>query len=306
MRRTRIVGATALAALALGSGLMLYGCGPQGSKEVTLEPTISGSSLVTEGTLTVGVDSTLAPFGGISSGEIIGVDVDIAAAIATELGLQLEIVDTSGENVVNMLQDGEIDIAMSITVAQTQNTEVATIGPYLENGPALFGLDTDGTSVDLDQLTNSKIGAYTNSIASRTASAYCGTSNLVTYTSLSEAFEALVNNEIDYVASDSVAGGYLSMSYEGVGYAAFLDDPSGVYLGVLQTNTTLSDAVLDALSTIESNGVLSTIAAKWTGIDCASNVMPTSEITLNEPVTTTSSSSEDEGEDEDEDSEDVE
>ncbi len=305
MKRSRIAGSVVLASLMLGSGFLLTGCATQGTKEVTLDPAVSSSALVTAGTLTVGVDSSNAPFGGLSNEgtseeTIIGLDVDVAAAIATELGLSLEVVDISGDNVIDVIEGGEVDIAMSTPVAQTQNTSVSTIGPYLENGSALFGQDVDST-VDLDSLGSAQIGAYTNSVASRAASEYCDSSNLVTYTSLSDAFAALEDGEVEYVASDIVAGGYLSMSYEGVAFAASLDDPSGVYIGVLQTNTALSEAVLEALQTIYGNGVLDTVVSKWTGVSCAEYVMPIEDIALNAPsVTVASDSGEEESESESE------
>ncbi len=275
------VATATLAALALGSCLMMSGCGTEGSREVSLDPTVSGSSLVTEGVLTVGVDSTLAPFGGVSNGEIIGLDVDVAAALATELGLELEIVDISGEDFEALLDNDELDIVMNVSATQALSSSLSLVGPYVENGPAIFASDDrEASEFSLDYLATGTVGAYENSAAARAALSYTTESHLETYTSLSDAFEALADGEIDYVASDSVAGGYLSMSYEGIAYMTSLQDPSGVYIGVSNSYSDLITAVQDALETIYSNGVLEVVVAKWVSTSCAASIIPSSGIEL--------------------------
>ena len=253
---------------------LVAGCAhTTGSKEVTVEPQISDDALVAPGTLTVGIDSTLSPFGGESDGQIIGVDVDVAAALASDLGLNLQVVDTSGKNAVTMLGNGEIDVAMNIS--PTQGSGVAVIGPYLDNGPALFGKDI---IEKLDSVAGKRVGATKNSLAATSALSYCDPDDLVEFPSIAEAFDALDNGQIEYVASDAVAGGYLSLTaHDGVVYSISLANPSGTYIGVKQDKTVLQDAIVDSLKNITGNGVLATVAAKWTGTDCASHIIPAAD-----------------------------
>ena len=240
MRRNRIVGTIVTIALAACTCLFLFGCDPEGTKEVNLESKVADSALVTPGTLTVGIDSTMAPFGGESNGEIIGVDVDVAAALASEMGLNLVVVDTSGQNATNLINEKKIDVAMSMAANQGANSNTMLVGPYLENGPVLFGKG-NGTdlNVDITALGGTKVGAYRGSIAANAAGTFCGADNLVTFMSLSEAFDALQNGEVVYVASDAVSGGYLALSYNGAQYAASLQSPAGLFMGVAQAKKTL-------------------------------------------------------------------
>ncbi len=297
MKKPKLV-ATALAVLlAVSSSTLLFGCSSQGSRDVELTPTVSDSNLVSAGTLTVGVDSTLAPFGGISNGEIVGVDVDIAAALASQLGLSLEIVDTSGSDAITMLEDGTIDIAMSISSTRASNSSVSLIGPYLDNSSALFTLDSNATSsVTSTSLANATVGAYSNSNAARAVTEYSGAQNLETFTSLSDAFEALESGSVDYVASDVVAGGYLSMSYDSISYVMSLESStsSEVYIAILDSNATLASSILSALQEIYENGVLEIVAAKWVGTECAMYTIPTQTISIISPDDTDTTTTEDE------------
>lgn len=268
MKRSLLVRiAAVMAAVAICA--LVAGCAhTTGSKEVQVEPQVSADALVAADTLTVGIDSTLSPFGGESDGEIIGVDVDVAAALASELGLNLQVVDTSGKNAVSMLNDGEIDLAMNISPTQSR---IAVIGPYLDNGPALFGKDV---IAKLDDVKGKRVGATSGSLAASTALQYCGAENIAEFPSIAEAFDAFDNGQVEFVASDAVAGGYLALtSHEGVIYSISLANPSGTYIGVGQNNKVLQDAVANALKAITGNGVLQTVAAKWTGIDCAEHII---------------------------------
>ena len=87
MRKRSFV-AVAFAAL-LAVGLFgLAGCTGSGTyqpelKSAEVAPPVIGE----EGTLRVGVNTENPPLAGMGSGKIIGIDVDIAAALADELGL---------------------------------------------------------------------------------------------------------------------------------------------------------------------------------------------------------------------------
>ena len=79
--------------------LGLAGCSQAGSYEgKTLTPTISSPTIGQNGTLRVGIDADGgAPFvTSSSSASYAGLDVDMAAALADQLGLKLELVDVAG------------------------------------------------------------------------------------------------------------------------------------------------------------------------------------------------------------------
>jgi polar amino acid transport system substrate-binding protein len=226
--------------------------------------------------LTVGVDSTSAPYAGEHSGALIGIDVDVAAALADQLGLKLKVVDINSENVVDQLTSNKVDAIMSWNNTGNTSTQVTKVGTYLTDGTALFGISVNGNlQVNKSSLQGVKIGAQAGSISVTTAGTYCGYNNVVTYGTLSEAFAALESGAVTYVACNAVAGSYLATSYGDISYAIMLDSPTNVTLAVAATDTDLQKALSGALTTIKSNGILKVSVAQWIGMSTASKLIPT-------------------------------
>lgn len=240
-----------------------------------MTPTVSSPTVVTDGYLTVGVNSSNAPFAGNYKGEMIGVDVDTAAALADQLGLKLKLVDINSQDAASLLTDGTVDCVMSWNDTSTTISAVSAVGPYLTNGTALFGISLSGSlSVDTGSLQGVKIGAQAGSVSVTTAGTYCGYDNVVTYNTLSEAFDALENGTVAYVACDAVPGAYLATSYSDIVYGTMIDSPTNVTIGVSSSKTDLKQALENALSTIRKNGVLDVTASKWIGTTAATALVP--------------------------------
>ena len=66
------------------------------------------------GTLIVGVKADYPPFGFRSpTGEIVGIEPDLAAAVAKSLGVQLNLVPVTASNRIQFLQQGKIDLVIA-------------------------------------------------------------------------------------------------------------------------------------------------------------------------------------------------
>ena len=91
MKRASVLVATLVVALSMA--VALVGCSSGTYTPQTKDQAVSNSALKSSGTLRVGVNASNAPYAAESSGSIVGIDVDIAAAIADEMGLKLELVD---------------------------------------------------------------------------------------------------------------------------------------------------------------------------------------------------------------------
>ena len=119
-----------LTGLLLTAGLclsLLAGCG---SAAGTSASTTSGSAssgtgtaedtslqdVKTSGTLRVGMCPEYAPFESVdSSGSIVGFDPSLAAALAQQLGVKVECVNTPWEGLIAGLNNGDYDVIMRIT-----------------------------------------------------------------------------------------------------------------------------------------------------------------------------------------------
>ena len=107
---------------AMALAFAMTGCSTDSTYEPeTKTPQVQSPTIKEAGVLRVGVNTGRAPLAGMSGNKIVGVDVDVAAAIADSLGLKLSIVDT-GSDPEGALKDGSVDIVLGIDKSSTDGS----------------------------------------------------------------------------------------------------------------------------------------------------------------------------------------
>lgn len=244
----------------------LTGCSSQQSytpPEKT--PTLASPVIGTDGTLRVGVDTEKAPLAGQPEGStrIVGLDVDIAAALADSFGLKLEIVDV-GKDPETALSEGRVDIVMGIDKSDTDTDTVFWKSEaYLPTAVALFS-----TSSNTEVPTSDSQPSIAAQVSSKSAWAVTNEfeGNIVTTELLDDAFSQLASGEVQYAAADALIGTYAAHKEgDDVQIVALMEQPSGYCIAVSDANADLKQAVSDALATLTSNGVIGVIETKWLG-----------------------------------------
>lgn len=266
----RLRSLVAVSAVALVMAFVLSGCSsiegllnktpyePKGKDPVVVAPTIGE-----DGVLRVGVDTSNPPLAGMNgSGKIIGIDVDLAAALADEFGLKVSIVDV-GSDPAGALKEGKVDIVMGVDKADAGD-DFWVSDSYLPTGIALFSLE-EGAAVPVAgdgstfaaQISSKSAWAITNEF---------GDDVLVSSTTLNDAFASLSKGEVKYVAADAVVGLYAARTQNlDVYISAMLLAPSGYSIGVATDNAELQKLVGEAVKKLSGNGVIGVIEMKWLG-----------------------------------------
>lgn len=267
-----IIGVLCCCVLALAC---LSACALQTNTEVDakLTPKLDGADTVTPGVLTVGINTSNSPYAGINANnETVGLDVDVAAAIAQELGLELQIVDV-GSNGRAALSNNQIDVALDLTKSGTTEV-VAYSEPYLYDGLSLFCLSTNKpvTIEDVAAQANAgtaKILVQADTVAATRVQELLGDDKIVALPTVQAAFDALNAGEELYLVTEAVLGDYFARNYENIIRMGFLgaDCITPIYAVTLTQNSALSNGVNSALTTINTNGVMRVIATKWLGTD---------------------------------------
>ena len=119
---------TAVAAVAVAGTLVLTGCGdqtkkdgPTGSSSGSPSTSASAAPLFSKlpkkfqdaGVIKVGTDASYAPMEQTENGAIIGIDPDLAAALAKELGVKFQFTNGQFDGLITSLYTGRDDIVMS-------------------------------------------------------------------------------------------------------------------------------------------------------------------------------------------------
>lgn len=245
--------------------LLATGCQQQQESYTPPEatPAVSKPVVAQEGVLRVGVNANNAPLAGqpSSSTKIVGIDVDMAAALADQLGLKLEVVDVSTD-AAGALTSGKVDVVMGVN--KSDSPSFWTSDTYLPTAVALFAQSSNSTVPANSAST--KIAAQVSSNSAWAVTNEFDNSTITTTEDLKSAFSALESGKVQYVAADAVVGSYVSNNAGmDVHMIALMQQASGYCVGVLDGNTQLKQAVSNALSAMNSNGVSSVIQKKWLG-----------------------------------------
>ena len=244
--------------------LVLAGCQPQSYTPEAKEPTVSASALGQPGTLRVGVNAASAPLAGqtASSARIVGIDVDVAAYLADQLGCKVEIVDV-GTEPEKALKNKTVDVVLGVD-ASDADTSFWKSATYLDTSVALFGTANESAIPTTD--SKPKIAAQASSKSSWRVTNLFGEDSLVVQSDLKSAFDALSSGSARYVAADAVIGTYVAFSNgDNDKIVALLQDPTGYCAAVDASNTELQGAISSAMDKLVSGGMMSIIEEKWLG-----------------------------------------
>lgn len=222
---------------------------------------IPDSLLHTAGVLTVGLrtQSVTAPMIAASAGGTLqGIDVEIASALADQLGVDVKFVSVSGP--VDGLQAG-CDIVMDVRSGEDSTSTL--ISGYAESTTALFHKGSE-TNITADSLSGKTVGVQTGSLSERAMGQVLTGMSVQGFSNLNEAFDALENGSIDYVACDAYAGAYLAANKD-ITMVGVVDVPTTIGISVDTSNQTLATQIQKALTVIQTNGVEAVIRNKWVG-----------------------------------------
>ena len=218
---------------------------------------------VEAGKLTMATNATFPPYEMTTdSGELEGIDVDTAKAIAEKLGLELQIDDMEFDAALLSVQQGKADIVMAGVTVTDERKAVMDFSDSYATGIQSIIVPNDSDIASPDDLAGKKIGTQRGT----TGYIYCsddfGEDSVVAYDSGLTAVQALNKGQVDAVvidnapATEDVAANpglkVLDTSYAEEDYA----------IGMAK-GSALEDAVNKALEELKADGTLQAIVDKY-------------------------------------------
>ena len=223
----------------------------------------------------VGLDDTFAPMGfRDESGELVGFDIDLARAVAEELGMNVEFKPIDWKAKEAELSAGTVDClwnGMSVTPDRIEG--MALTYKYLNNKIVLMSLaDSDLDVTSADQLKDLKIGTQAGSAALemlQANEAYDSfKDNISEYDKYDTAIMDLKAGRVDVIAVDQVLGEYTNNNLGGEMKECTYSLGDDFYtIGCASDNTELRDKINDALKKLIDDGKATEISEKWFGKD---------------------------------------
>ena len=240
---------------------VLCGCNSSQKYEPAMKnAAITSPSIIENGVLTVGVSGENAPMSAKGSTGIVGIDADMAAAIADELGLKLKLVDVDPDPMA-ALNKGTVDIVMGVDKGDA-TANVWKSDPYVQSGVTLFS-KTQGATAPTKG-SGSKIAVQAASLSNWAISSLYDPAEIVAESDLVTAFKDLADGKADYVAADAVIGMYAAKAASVTVYpVAIIDAPTGYCIAVKDSNSSLKSSIASALTAVNKDGITDTIQKKW-------------------------------------------
>ena len=233
-----------------------------------------GIQLVQDGYLVMGTNAAFPPFEFRSDAEyavngVAGVDVEIAKAIAEELGLTLRVVDMEFGALIISVLNAEIDLAiagMTITEERAQSVDFSI--PYYTAAQVI--ITTEDAEIesaeDLYGLHVAAVINYTGDFIVSDMEEEGAVANVLRATTPANAVMELMAGRVDAVVLDSSTAAALVAQNEGLviveDAAAFSNENYGI--AIRQGNTELRTAVNSVLTRMIASGEIEEIVTRFT------------------------------------------
>jgi ABC-type amino acid transport substrate-binding protein len=223
---------------------------------------------VMAGKLTMATNATFPPYEMTTdSGDIEGIDVDTAKAIAEKLGLELQVDDMEFDAALLSVQQGKADIAMAgITVTDERKAVMAFSDSYATGIQSI--IVPEGSDIaSPDDLAGKKIGTQRGT----TGYIYCtddfGEDSVVAYDNGLTAVQALNNGQVDAVVIDNAPAKEYVAANPGLKVLETSYAEEDYAIGMNKDNTALVEAVNAALEELKADGTLQSIVDKYITAD---------------------------------------
>ena len=234
--------------------------------EESTETTESALPTAVEGVLTMATNAAFPPYEYIEGGEIVGIDAEIAAAIAEKLGLEVQIEDMEFDAIIEAVKSGKADIGLAgMTVTPDRAEEVNFTASYA-TGVQVVIVNEDSAITSVDDLfaegASNVIGVQRNT----TGDLYttwdledAGLATIDRYSKGAEAVQALKTGKVDCVVIDNEPAKAFVAEVEGL---KILDTEYILeeYAGAMnKDNAELFEAVNVALEELIADGTVQAI-----------------------------------------------
>ncbi len=239
----------------------------EGNKELT-----GWAYIEDKGELIVGLDDAFAPMGfRDESGELVGLDIDLARAVSEELGVKVKFKPIVWDTKEMELMSKNIDcIWNGMSATEERQEKMALSKKYLNNRIVILTKDDSVKVANADDLKNYKIGTQVDSAALETmmnSDKYdVFKDNISQYKTYDEALMDMKTGRLDCMVVDEVLGEYKNSKLDKKFPVAEFDFGDDFYaIGCRKGETDVADKLNDALAKLIEQGKAQEISNNWFG-----------------------------------------
>ena len=264
-----------LAPMLIMTGIAVFtACGDtndenKGSTESTEAPTTEEQTTEAPApqVLKMATNAYFQPYEFYDGDKIVGIDAEIAAAIAEKLGMTLEIVDMEFDSIITAVNEGSVDFGMAgMTVNPDRQKEVDFSISYA-NGKQVIIVKEDSPITTADDLFAEgaayKVGVQLGTTGDVYATGDFGSENVVTYSNGNEAVLALLGGSVDCVIIDNEPAKALVAANAGLKILETTYANEDYAICVKKGNSELLAKIDQAIKDLTADGTIDAIIDKY-------------------------------------------
>ena len=218
---------------------------------------------VEPGVLTMGTNATFPPYEYKDGDDVVGIDAEIAQALADKLGLKVKIVDMDFDSLIASVQSGKIDMSLAgMTVTEERKQNVDFTDSYA-TGVQVIIVKEDSDIASADDLEGKLIGVQQGTTGHLYCSDDFGEDNVIPYANGATAVQALLQGKVDCVVIDQEPAKAFVEANEGLKILETAYTTEDYAAAVSKDNPALTAALNSALQELKDDGTIQGILDKY-------------------------------------------
>ncbi len=241
--------------------VLIAGCAK--SSQITLE------KIQEDSTMTFAMTGAYPPFNFINEdGELDGFDIEIAKAIAKEMGVEAEPVTTAWDGIIGGLESKRFDMIIgSMAVTEERLEKVNFTDPYYYDGAQFFVPVGSGIQ-SIEQVEAGTVGVVTGTTFHDALSSMDNIGEIMQFESDVDNFMALEQGRMEGLVTGKFVGLLAPEKYDvQIEPAGSLLYDEKIAIAIRKEDEALLKEVNEALATLVENGTYEEISHKWFGVN---------------------------------------
>ena len=202
------------------------------------------------------------------TGAVIGIDAEIAAAVAEKLGMKLEIKDMAFDSLITAVSTGNVDVVLAGMTVTAEREEAVNFSDSYATGIQVVIVTENSPIASIDDLVGKRIGVQTGT----TGDIYCsdtienggfGEDAVARYDNGALAVAALQNSQVDCVVIDNEPAKAFVAANEGLKILETEYVTEHYAAAFSKENTELLEKFNTALAELKAEGKIDAIIGKY-------------------------------------------
>ncbi len=224
----------------------------------------AGCAAKEDNTLTMGTNAAFPPYEYVDDdGNIVGIDAEIAAAIAEKLGMELEIKDMEFDSLITACAGGSVDVVLAGMTVTDERKESVNFSDSYATGIQVIIVKDGSEIAAYEDLEGKMIGVQSGT----TGDIYCtdefGQDNVKQFANGALAVEALKNDQVDCVIIDNEPAKAFVAANEGLKILESEYAVEDYAIAIAKDNTELLEKINEAMKELKEDGTIDKIVSKY-------------------------------------------